>query len=101
GGVFAWLLAMLGQQVGFPVPEGGAGNLTAALVRRLESRGGRLECDAPVDRVLVRGGRAVAVRTTDGREVDAARAVVADVVAPRLYRDLVGAEHLPTKLLDD
>ena len=30
----------LGQQYGFPVPEGGAGQLTAALVRRLTERGG-------------------------------------------------------------
>jgi phytoene dehydrogenase-like protein len=26
-GVFGWLLAMLGQDVGFPVPQGGAQNL--------------------------------------------------------------------------
>ena len=35
--VFGWLLAMLGQSVGFPVPEGGAGRLTDALVSRLEA----------------------------------------------------------------
>src|SRR5947208_54311 len=29
--VFGWLLAMLGQHVGFPVPEGGAGSITTAL----------------------------------------------------------------------
>jgi phytoene dehydrogenase-like protein len=99
--VFGWLLASLGQTVGFPVPEGGAQRLTDALVDRLVSRGGRVECDARVAQVVVRGGRAVAVRTADGREVGAGRAVVADVTAPQLYLDLVGREHLPARLLDD
>ena len=30
-GFFGWLLAMLGQDVGFPVPRGGAGQLASAL----------------------------------------------------------------------
>jgi phytoene dehydrogenase-like protein len=49
----------------------------------------------------VRDGRAVAVRTAGGDEVSARRAVVADVSAPALYRDLVGEEHLPGWLIDD
>lgn len=99
--VFGWLLAMLGQTVGFPVPEGGSGQLTAALVRRLTVSGGRLECGAPVERVLVRGGRAVGVAVAGGRAVRARRAVLADVAAPRLYGSLVGAGELPAGLLED
>ena len=99
--IFGWLLAMLGQDVGFPAPEGGAGQLTAALVSRMTVGGARLECGARVDRVDVRGGRAVGVRLADGRTVAARRAVLADVTAPQLYRDLVGSEHLPARLLDD
>jgi phytoene dehydrogenase-like protein len=99
--LFGWLLAGLGSTVGFPVPEGGAQQLTDALVARLLARGGRLECDARVTDVVVRAGRAVAVRTADGREVDAGRAVLADVPAPQLYLDLVAREHLPPRLLDD
>src|ERR687895_670145 len=38
-GVFGWLLAMLGQHHGFPVPVGGAGELAAALVRRATAAG--------------------------------------------------------------
>jgi phytoene dehydrogenase-like protein len=100
-GVYGWLLAMLGQSIGFPVPEGGAGRLTDALVSRLRSKGGRLECDARVTQVVVRGGRAVAVQVADGRTVEVRRAVLADVTAPQLYLDLVGQEHLPPRLLAD
>lgn len=100
-GAFGWLLAMLGQQYGFPVPEGGAGALSAAMIRRLEARGGRVECGVGVRSVVVHGGRARAVRTADGREVPARRAVLADVVAPHLYGGLVDWSHLPARLRDD
>lgn len=100
-GLFGWLLAGLGQQVGFPVPEGGAAELTNALVRRFESKGGELRCATPVSRVVIRRGRAVAVRTAEGDEIDARRAVLADVSAPALYHQLVGAEFLPSGLADD
>jgi phytoene dehydrogenase-like protein len=94
GGFFGWLLAGLGETVGFPVPEGGAGQLAAALVRRFESRGGRLWVNAHVDSVIVEGGRAVGVSSAQG-EVRARRAVLADVSAPALYTDLVGLDQLP------
>ncbi|MGH3716481.1 MAG: phytoene desaturase family protein, partial [Micromonosporaceae bacterium] len=100
-GVYGWLLAMVGQQYGFPVPVGGAQRLTDALVSRLLARGGRLECDARVDRVVVGGGRALGVFTADGRSWRARRAVLADVPAPILYRELVGVRHLPPRLVED
>jgi phytoene dehydrogenase-like protein len=100
-GMFGWLLACLGQDLGWPVPEGGAGALSQALVRRFEQRGGKVLTDRPVANVVIRNGRATAVRTADGTEFDAVRAVIADVNAPYLYRDLVGAEHLPATTADD
>ncbi len=99
--VYGWLLAMIGQQAGWPVPEGGAGQLTAAMVRRLEDRGGRVLCGDGVRQVVVRGGRAVAVRTAAGHEIGARRAVLAAVSAPQLYGGLVAWEHLPPRLRDD
>lgn len=99
--VFGWLLAMLGQDVGFPVPVGGAGRLSGALASRARAAGVRITTGARVQRVVVRAGRAVAVQLADGSEVAAGRAVVADVDAPQLYLDLVGAEHLPARMLAD
>lgn len=99
--LFGWLLAMLGHQHGWPVPAGGAGMLTAALVRRLEARGGSVRCDDEVREVVVRSGRAVAVRTAGGVEIPARRAVLAAMAATRLYGGLVGWEHLPSGLRED
>lgn len=100
-GGYGWLLCMLGQTHGFPVPAGGAGALTAALVSRLRARGGSLRCGQRVRRVLVRGGRAAGLLTADGETVTARRAVLADVSAPALYGGLVEAEHLPAQLMAD
>jgi phytoene dehydrogenase-like protein len=99
--VFGWLMTMVGQRYGFPVPRGGSGMLTEALIRRLTDRGGELRCGAPVEQILIGGGRARAVRTAGGELVRARRAVVADVDAPTLYLKLVGTEHLPARMLDD
>lgn len=100
-GGFGWLMAMLGQRYGFPVPAGGAQQLTTALVRRLERRGGTVRCGRAADEIVVRAGRAVAVRTVSGETVPARRAVLADVSVPQLYGRLVGARHLPGRLLAD
>ncbi|MGX1494424.1 phytoene desaturase family protein [Streptomyces tendae] len=100
-GGFGWLMTMLGQTYGFPVPAGGSGALTDALVRRLRSLGGEVRCGQRIERVVVRGGRAVGVRTAAGDTVAARRAVLADLSVPALYGDLVEPEHLPAQLLDD
>ncbi|MCU1344688.1 MAG: FAD-dependent oxidoreductase [Acidimicrobiia bacterium] len=98
-GFYGWFLCMLGHDYGFPVPEGGASELTNALVRRLEAGGGEVVCNSPVARVLVRKGQAVGVRLADGQEVPAARAVLADVNAPLLYNRLVSEGDLPSSFL--
>ncbi|MEV4603667.1 NAD(P)/FAD-dependent oxidoreductase [Amycolatopsis sp. NPDC049253] len=98
--VFGWLLTMLAQDVGFPVPEGGAGELVGALLRRLGGRG-TVHCGRDVTEVLVADGRAVGVRCADGTAVHARRAVLADVPATALYGQLVAPEWLPARLLRD
>jgi phytoene dehydrogenase-like protein len=97
-GLMGWLLSMIGQHLGYPLPVGGAGRLAAAMARRLKSAGGRVETGRRVTEVVVHGGRAVGVRTADGETVAVRRAVVADVSAPALYGGLVSWEHLPARL---
>lgn len=100
-GVFGWLLAMLGQHHGFPVPVGGAGELAAALARRARAAGAVIRTGQPVARIVVRGGRAVAVDTAAGARIRARRAVIADVSAPALYTRLLPRDAVPVRILDD
>lgn len=93
--LYGWLLAMLGQDIGFPVPVGGAGRLVDALLRRLERQGGTIEYGRPVARVLHARATAVGVQDAHGERVRARRAVLADVPAPALYEHLVGVDALP------
>ncbi len=94
-GAFGWLLVMLGQDVGFPAPEGGAGMLAEALASRARSAGAKILTGRRVDRVVVGNGRALGVTTADGTAVRARRAVLADVPAPTLLGHLVRPDDLP------
>ncbi|HMJ76115.1 MAG TPA: NAD(P)/FAD-dependent oxidoreductase [Iamia sp.] len=98
--LFGWLMVGLGQQVGFPVPEGGADQLIAAMARRLEAAGGQLRTGARVERVLVADGRASGVVVAGGEEVRVRRAVLADTHVLDLYRHLVGERHLPPAVVE-
>ena len=97
--LMAVVLAMVSQEVGMPVPVGGAGRLAEALVEVVEEAGGTVLTDKEVRRVLVERGRAVGVETVDGDSLRAARAVLADVGAPRLFLHLVGQDHVPSAYL--
>jgi phytoene dehydrogenase-like protein len=99
--IYGWVLCSLAQQVGFPAPEGGAGGLSQALARRLESLGGRVVCGARATAIEVRDGRARAVLHGAGERADARRAVLADTGAPQLYLELLAGERLPARLLED
>jgi len=97
--VMGYMLMMMAQDGGFPVPVGGAGQLTAALVNRARSAGAQIECGRRVDAIEVHGGRAVAVHTADGSMVRVRRAVVADTSAPQLFRNLLPEHAVPRGLL--
>ena len=98
-GGFGWLMTMLAQDVGFPVPVGGAGKLSQALAARARAAGAQIITGSRVEQVVVGGHRALGVITADGRRVLARRAVLADVAAPTLYGSLLPASALPSRLL--
>jgi phytoene dehydrogenase-like protein len=97
-GLMGLLMTMLGQTVGFPVPEGGAGRLARALADRFVAGGGEVLTDAEVIGIDVEHGRAVGVRTATAR-VRARRAVVADVAAPHLFGRLLDEQDVPERVL--
>jgi phytoene dehydrogenase-like protein len=83
------VVALAALAGGNPTPVGGSGRLAAALVGLVTERGGDLVCNVEVDRVLVRDGRAVGVRTTAGTTVQAREAVIVSTTPDRLYGRLL------------
>ncbi|MEU7135049.1 NAD(P)/FAD-dependent oxidoreductase [Streptomyces sp. NPDC046261] len=85
------LLAVTGA--GMPTPEGGSERLAQTLAALTERHGGQVRTGRWVERILVRGGRAVGVRTADGEVFHAARAVIASVNPDQLYLKLLAHEE--------
>lgn len=98
-GFVTFILAMAAQDVGFPMPKGGAGNLAMALARRAEGAGASIVLNSTVAGVEVTGGRATGVHLADGTTVAARRAVIADVGAHALYHGLLPDGTVPSGLL--
>jgi len=96
--MLGWLLCGLGQTVGFPVPVGGAGQITDSLVRRLQAVGGEVLCDERVTRIEVTGGRASHVHTAGGTW-HARHAVIAACDAQILFDRLLDHDDLPDAYL--
>ena len=95
----ALILAMIAQEIGMPVPVGGAGKVTEALVGLLDEHGGTIRVGDTATRIVVERGRAYAVETEAGYVVRARHAVLADTGPVPLVR-MAGDEHFPPRFLD-
>lgn len=89
GALFPYLEAMANQSFGMVLGAGGADTMITALTGLIEAKGGQIETGAEVVEVLTQAGRATGVRLADGRQIDAARAVIANV-APGALPGLLG-----------
>ena len=79
-------------------PKGGSGMLTQAMAAMVEHYGGTVMTSAEVDRIQVKAGAATGVRTTDGQEFRAARAVISSIDARRVFTRLVEPQHVDERL---
>ena len=77
-------------------PIGGSAAVAAALVRGLERHGGQLRTGAPVEQVLVEGGRASGVRLASGEVLHARRGVIANT-SPWDLPNLLPPEAVPER----
>ena len=91
------LMALMGG--GMAVPRGGSEMLAKALVRLIEDRGGEVRSGAPVERIVVKDGRAVGVVLSGGEEIKAKRTVVASVNPDQLYLKLLADADVPAPLV--
>lgn len=77
---------------------GGMGAITQAMANACIAAGVEISVEAPVERVLVGGGRAEGVRLEDGEEIGAS-AVVVNVGPKLLYERLMDPADLPGDFL--
>jgi len=97
-GFMTQVIACALQLGGMPVPKGGGARLVDGLAEIVRDAGGELRTGAEVERVLVSGGRATAVRLAGGETIRAERAVVASVTPTRLYGELLGDGDVSAEL---
>jgi phytoene dehydrogenase-like protein len=77
---------------------GGMGAITQAMAKVVAALGVEISLEAPVERVLVDGNRAVGVRLASGEEIMAKR-VIANVGPKLLYERLIDPADLPPEFL--
>jgi len=94
-GFMTQVIACALQLGGMPVPKGGGGVLVDGLAGIVRDAGGEVRTGAEVERILVSGGKATAVRLAGGETIRAERAVVAGVTPTQLYGALLGAGDVP------
>lgn len=95
GAVFPLMETFSNIGEGMVVAEGGASNVSRALVGLIEDAGGTVRTGARVERVLVEDGRASGVVLEGGERVAASRSVVANLVPHVLFGNLLEGEPLP------
>ncbi|MDE2221118.1 MAG: NAD(P)/FAD-dependent oxidoreductase, partial [Gammaproteobacteria bacterium] len=78
--------------------RGGMGAVTRALAASLQASGGSIRASAPVERILVRGGRSIGVALGDGEEIRA-RLVLSNMDVKRTFLGAVDERELPGEFL--
>ncbi|MGH8290769.1 MAG: phytoene desaturase family protein [Steroidobacteraceae bacterium] len=78
--------------------RGGMGAITQALAAALTASGGAIRCEAAVDRILTRHGRAAGVVLEGGEEI-AARLIVSNLDVRRTFLQAMDPKELPEEFL--
>ena len=101
-GFLGWFLTGLGQEVGFPVPEGGSGELTACAGSPAHaSAAARSAAGHGCARIEVRDRRAVAVVLADGEEIARPAGCSPTSARPRSTSTWSATSTCPRDVLDD
>lgn len=86
GAIFPYLEGMAGQAFGMVIGQGGADTIIKALIAAIRARGGVVQTNAPVTRILHVQGKATGVELADGCKITATKAVIAGVAPLALPR---------------
>ena len=86
--------------VGWGFAKSGMGAVSAAIHNAGKRHGIEVKTDAPVAKVIIKGGRATGVVTAAGETYEA-KLVASNAHAKTLFEKLVGREHLPAEMMAD
>lgn len=89
GAMFPYLESMANQIFGMVIGAGGADTIVKSMVSLLRTKGADVLLSAPVEKVLLEGGRANGVALADGRVLKASRAVISNVHPKHLFGSMV------------
>ena len=67
------------HKYGYAIPRGGSGVLSESLAKCIRAYGGDIFVNSTVTEIVVNNGAATAVKTKDGRLINARKAIVADL----------------------
>ena len=102
GSLLSYLYRLAGDVAGAPqrliLPKGGMGSVILALAGAAKAAGVLLRPGAPVERILVEGGRARGVALEGGEKIEA-RLVVSAANPRQTLLDMVGARALDTDVV--
>ena len=79
--------------------RGGMGAVSAALAKSFQAFGGEIICDANVDRILVKNGKATGVALKNGDDYHAP-IVVSNLDPKRTFLDIMESEDLPSEVVE-
>ena len=86
------LISYLEQRWGVWSAMGGTGSIVKGMAGLIEGQGGKIECNAEVEEILVENGNAKGVRLRDGRVLHS-DLIVSNADAAWTYRHLIDARH--------
>lgn len=78
------------------IPMGGSLAMADRMVKRFHKLGGKLYCNAPVSRILIKDKKAVGIETADKREV-LADYVISAVDTMEMFGNLIGKKYMDEK----
>ena len=78
------------------IPLGGSLAMTNRMVKRFEQLGGKIHCNAPVSRILIKNKKAVGIETADKKTI-LADYVISSVDTMEMFENLIGKEYMDAK----
>ena len=97
-GLMAKLIMGTLSLAGMPVVKGGSYQIVEAFRSLIEDNGGSLVTGADAESVIVESGRAIGVRTGNGENYRASKAVICNVTPTQLYERLLATSEIPAEV---